>query len=1709
MTTGSETQRTGAARLPSRSLLALVACAVAAGFLAATAAAVPIHPREPAHDIAGLNDACGAATDSEGDVYVASGGEVKVYDPAGSLLASRTDPHQPCGLAVDSEGRLYVSERERGWVVRYTPNAYPLTATPSYGAAEPFDESGDAQGISVDRTDDRLYVAEGDHVQVYQSDGTTGQDEVQRVSIFSGVTGGQFKLGFEAQQTPPIPFDASAATVETALQGLPAIGSGNASVSVEVEGDGTRLYLVTFEHALGSTDVAQLTIDSSELVGSSGEVNTSTPSFAFDGRIGEGEFTDATGVGAYTYGRNANTTTHYLFVADDSAQDAARVFSTRSDVRTFELRHTIEKAGGQDIEFGLKGSAVGVDPSNGHFYLYDNGHDGLDEFEASGQFLDRTTNASFEDPEPAAIAVYPNVNEVQRLRVEAAGGSFTLEFDGETTAPIPLGGAQEKPKAKEVQAALQALPAIGSGNVAVHGSYNGGNHLGDYVIAFLGARGGRDVPQLTPGTGSLTGTHHTASVATANQGSGPGHLYVGAGAGSGAKLLAFGALPEPGREPLPGLSHTLDGIQTAAAVDSHGDVYVANSAFVKVFNASGGEIHVGPEGKGIPAGYVTDLEVDSDGNIYALDLGAGFFGEDKVKLLARSSFPPVAGTEYTESVVTTHGDMGQTITGIGLNPANDHLFVTGPDRTVELTSALEGSGMLNENFAAGLSGGRRDVAVCGSGGDVYFGSGGNLLVVDASGTEVLARMDGAGSPGDTHEFVAERIAVDQSDCHVLFVDPNRGEAGEFDPSGAFVGGFYPLLEVPGSEWGGVAVDNGEHSPNRGDVYVAYNETAPGSFDLAAFGPLAYGEAPIVTTGGAGGIGEGHATLAGLVDPRGFELEECAFEWGEAGHVYEHREPCAETSAQIGRGTSPVAVHLQVSGISPETTRYHFRLVAKNKYGESEGSEAIFGPPTAQTEQALPVLYTEATPHALVDPAGLATEYRFEYLTEAEYEANGETFQGAQSTPSETLPGGSGPSEVEAPMAGLAEGTIYVFRAVAENEAGEGSGEAKSFTTLQRAAGQECPNAEYRTGLSAALPDCRAYELVTPARTGGTPIGDTEGEAAVSYWRTPPRGEGAGEALAFGSDSTLPGFDAVGLSQAYRADRASGEHPAEGWNTELISTSFTEANGGGGRGGSPGLRYFFWRAEWSPGTEGTLPPGRYLRTPAGFEPVGQGDLGTDLGGVEPDFISAGGSHVIFVSKAHLESTAPSAGVGTIYDREAGSSHAEVISTSPAGASPATRAEFEAKDAEFVGSTEDGTTVVFKVGGVLYTHREGQTTAVASGNPAFAGVSTDGSRAFYAAGSGTNPAPLRFCDVEAGPCVGPGAHAPTEIAAQGIFTVVSADGSAALFSSTEALTPAAEENEAGQHATEGAPNLYLWKGGVTSFVAILDPADFVGFAGAVEIRLNRWTTAQGKEGLGVQPARSTPDGSSFAFQSHARLTAYDNEGHGEIYRYDPAEQEGERLLCISCDPSGSPTGSDAMLQSHNDTVRPADVIPNITDDASRVFFESSERLLPEDANSVRDVYEWRADGVSGCDGSGGCLALISSGQGDRPNYLYSMTANGSDVFFETLEKLVPSDLPGTSSIYDAREGGGIPASSAGAPCQGDACQGSGSPPPSLPAPASAGSGEGNASPGRPRCAKGKHRVKARCVAKHHQKGRRRHGDTAHRKHRRANANRGGSR
>lgn len=159
------------------------------------------------------------------------------------------------------------------------------------------------------------------------------------------------------------------------------------------------------------------------------------------------------------------------------------------------------------------------------------------------------------------------------------------------------------------------------------------------------------------------------------------------------------------------------------------------------------------------------------------------------------------------------------------------------------------------------------------------------------------------------------------------------------------------------------------------------------------------------------------------------------------------------------------------------------------------------------------------------------------------------------------------------------------------------------------------------------------------------------------------------------------------------------------------------------------------------------------------------------------------------------------------------------------------------------------------------------------------------------------------------------------------------------------------------------------------------------------------------------------------------------HTEVYRYDSSDNS---LVCVSCVPGGVTPAGSATLGASDDggSYAPDGRSAPISEDGSRVFFESPEQLVPEappaptgTASAPNNVYEWE----------NGHVYLISTASGAGSS-LDGTTPTGDDVFFTTRAQLVPGDTGNAREVYDARVGGGFPVSP-GTPetrCVGEACR-----------------------------------------------------------------------
>jgi hypothetical protein len=231
------------------------------------------------------------------------------------------------------------------------------------------------------------------------------------------------------------------------------------------------------------------------------------------------------------------------------------------------------------------------------------------------------------------------------------------------------------------------------------------------------------------------------------------------------------------------------------------------------------------------------------------------------------------------------------------------------------------------------------------------------------------------------------------------------------------------------------------------------------------------------------------------------------------------------------------------------------------------------------------------------------------------------------------------------------------------------------------------------------------------------------------------------------------------------------------------------------------------------------------------------------------------------------------------------------------------------------------------------------------------------------------------------------------------------------------------------------LELWKGGVTTAIApVTSKPEFT---------------------------RVTTSGSVYVFQTISSFpTLGFNNGAGsntQIYRYDTA---GNTLSCLSCPPTGTNPSGEAALShatASNNLGNTFLIITGsraISSDGTRVVFDTPTPLVPQDANGVRDAYEWE-DGV---------VHLISSGVSQEDSFSGDTSARGNDVFFSTGEGLMPGDKDEGYDLYDARiPRPGDQLAPSAVPCEGSVCQGSPSVPQLLAPPASvAFDGPGDATP-----------------------------------------------
>jgi hypothetical protein len=756
-------------------------------------------------------------------------------------------------------------------------------------------------------------------------------------------------------------------------------------------------------------------------------------------------------------------------------------------------------------------------------------------------------------------------------------------------------------------------------------------------------------------------------------------------------------------------------------------------------------------------------------------------------------------------------------------------------------------------------------------------------------------------------------------------------------------------------------------------------------------------------------------------------------------------------------------------------------------------------PVIDAEWSSSVASTSASLDAAINARGSDTTYRVEYGETTAYGA-------VVPAPAGDIGSGFGDQTVGVPVAGLSPATTYHYRFVASSaldSSGPVRGEDHTFTTRPASAFALLDGREWEL---VSPPDKHGSEIV-PISEQGSLIQASQDGSAITYVASSPvtvDAQGHGEKLTqILSTRTSKGWSTQDIAARDLVSNGANEGTGNEYRifSPDLSLALVEQNGDDGTSLGPEAteRTPYLRDDGSGDylpllSAADVPPGTRYGT--SLEALNHGVR--RFKGGSPDL-----RHVVLGSQVALTATAVPPKTESLFEWSTGGD-LQLVSVLPNG-SPAVGAglggEVEGSNDTDVrhAISKDGSLVFWGAAGHLYVSYvsavagvDAKSVKVDTANKevaepktaeaVFQTASSDGSRVFFTDGQkltsdataeGQAAPDLYECKVlvvEGRPeCAGglidltADANAGEHAAVRGTVIGASEDGSYVYYVANGRLAPGALGGdcvEAGATPAPGAVcNLYLWHEPspgveVTTLVAVLSNEDRPGWGSKLLV--------------GVA-SRVAPGGGFLAFMSDRSLTGYDNvdvssgRPDEEVYLYDAATAG---LVCASCNPTGArpqglfDTGGQRPLVDGTGVwaghwiagsipgwtpsdLRRALYQSQFLSDEGRLFFDSSDGLVPQDTNRLEDVYEFEPEGVGGelgCRGpsaaagqsatfnphTGGCVALVSSGISDQESAFLDASTSGADVFFLTSSQLVAQDVDGNFDVYDAH------VCSAQAPC-----------------------------------------------------------------------------
>ena len=1157
------------------------------------------------------------------------------------------------------------------------------------------------------------------------------------------------------------------------------------------------------------------------------------------------------------------------------------------------------------------------------------------------------------------------------------------------------------------------------------------------------------------------------------------------------------------------------------------------------------------------------VAVAPNGDVLATDNGGGVFvyGAAEVNLPKATTAPTVNNLTKTSADVsgTVDPDGAGPITGCEFRYGEDSGYSSGSvpcDQATPINAAT--------TVTAHLSG-----LVSGAGYRY------RLFVTNANGTQMATEEQGFGTEGGAVEGVSTAAPTEVKKNAATLNGSFTGsgtEAHYFFEWGATNAYGHLTAAAPGTSAGTPTgtfnVTPAHISGLNASTNYHYRLVVTGPAGTSRSGDEVFTTAPAVTnliTEPATGISDSVAELHGSFQGDSTFPTEYFYEWGLTAN-YGNVMPASPATLPAGAGKIDIP-GAPISGLTRGFT-YHYRIVASNSTGTTVTADATFRTADAPQVGNLNSRNLQATSAEVVgevNPRLGQTTWYFEW---------GPTTTYGNKTPVGGASAGSGDSgvPVTAELDGLTSGATYHFRLVATNKYGTATSPDQTFGFYP----PNCPNAQLRQETRAnSLPDCRAYELVTPSFAQGAIIFPLGGPAAP-FATSPAK---LAYSASFGTFPEETGDPQNTLGDLYVSTRTD-----TGWYQKFIGLPITETTLMGGPPRDHEENFIQWQfgpsrvqlgtqsdpslsriADYNLGNptifEQAAPnqpsnaPYIWNTSTGGFldrQPTGVMEkAGADKFVGIPEF-SADFNHFIFQSNIVFApgGNAVTRSIGccegafypqippaSIYDNNLQTGEIRLASVK-------SKAEGEVGFEGYVYNiSEDGSHIVMAeerstpatffeppgvqdltdVKGPFYIRVNGKETwEVGAGTQiTFVGATNDGKTDYFRtaaqlspedhdhstdlyAWNESDPEHLKLISIgtygEAGntdACVVPtvknrnnedvpwnGGKCNIEVidfieycGVKGKISEGFSGGQGGNCYSDQAIASKSgdiyfsspEELIAGK-GEPGQANLYLWRKGTLRYVTTLKP-------GRVCTNLE---LASGCATGPVARMQVTPDGSHMAFVTNSQITGYNNNGKTEMYTYLP---ETGQITCASCRPDGQPPVGE-VLASQNGLFQTYD---------GRVFFSTEDPLVPRDTNEVEDVYEFtegRAQLITA--GTGMVLKGFNGYTGLQTSTgLVGVSANGTDVYFNSLDSLVTQDHNGAQfKIYDARTGGGFPAELAPERCEAaDECHGPGVQAPALPpdrTSSSLGNGNVTKAPAKHKKKHKKKKHKKKQNGKHNQNG-----------------------